>query len=105
VTADRLGAGSGWRNYATPESVPVVLDATDRNRAIVEMIGTGAFTDTPALARWAETAEAQPILRGFLLARIKPAETEYFAVDFVAALDQIDAQDALAADIEARFGQ
>jgi hypothetical protein len=100
-----LHAGGAWRNYATPEAVPLVLDADDRSRAIVGMLSTGAFADTPALARWSVTAEAQPILREFLLARIRPAASDYFAIDLDAAAGEIDAQDALAADIEARFGQ
>lgn len=95
---------AGWRNYATAETVPLVLDAVDRNRAILEMIATGGFADTPALERWSTTAEAQPILRQFLLARIMPAPSEYFAIDLDAARSEIDAQDTLAADIEARFG-
>ena len=98
------GAG-GWPAAAGPESVPLVLNDADRNRAVIEMLRTGGFKDTPALQRWSITAEAQPILRGFLLARIKPAETEYFAVDLDAAADEVAAQDALAADIEARFGE
>ena len=85
--------------------MPLVLNDADRNRAIIEMLRTGEFQNTPALQRWSVAAEAQPILRGFLLARIKPAETEYFAVDLDAAADQVAAQDALAADIEARFGE
>lgn len=91
--------------YATADSVPLVLDAADRNRAIIEMLSTGGFEDTSALARWSETAEAQPILRGFLLARIAPLPTELFHIDLDAAADEIAAQDALAADIEARFGR
>jgi hypothetical protein len=83
----------------------MVLGAIDRNRAILAMIDTGGFRDTPALERWSKTDEAQPILRGFLLARIKPAKTEYFAIDLDAAASEIVEQDALAADIEARFAE
>jgi hypothetical protein len=99
-----MRAWESWA-YATPADVPLVLGADDRNRAIVEMLSTGGFADTPALARWSETAEAQPILRGFLMARIMPSPTEFFEVDLEGAADEIAAQDALAADIEARFGR
>ena len=98
------GAG-GWPTAAGPGSVPLVLNDANRHQAVIEMVRTGGFEDTPALQRWSVTAEAQPILRVFLLARIKPAETEYFAVDLDAAADEVAAQDALAADIEARFGE
>lgn len=98
------GAGCAWPANATAASVPLVLDADDRNRAILEMLGTGGFADTPALGRWSETAEAQPILREFLIARTMPLPTEYFQVDLDAAEDELAAQDRLAADIELRFG-
>lgn len=88
-----------WPQYATAASVPLILGADDRNRAIIAMLATGGFADTPALARWAETAEAQPILREFLIARTMPLPTEYFQVDLDAAADEITAQDALAAGI------
>lgn len=99
-----MSAWESWA-YATPADVPLVLDADDRNRAIVEMLSTGGFADTPALARWSETPEAQPILREFLMARIMPSPTEFFEVDLEAAAEEVAAQDALAADIEARFGR
>lgn len=95
--------GREWPRDATPDSVPLILGRVDRDRAIIAMLSTGAFTDSPALARWAVTAEAQPILRGFLLDRIKPDPSEFFAVDFEACEAEIAAQDLLAADIEARF--
>ena len=98
------GWGSTWPANATAASVPLILNASDRNRAIIEMLATGGLEDTPALARWAETAEAQPILREFLIARTMPLPTDWFAVDLDAAADEIVAQDTLAADIEARFG-
>ncbi|TKW64672.1 MAG: hypothetical protein DI616_18190 [Paracoccus denitrificans] len=98
-------AGKAWPASATPDSVPLVLSAADRDRAILEMVQTGGFADTPALARWAETAEAQPILREFLIARTMPLPGEYFSIDLDACHDEIAAQDALAADIEARFGR
>lgn len=99
-----MTAWGSWGD-ATADSVPLVLDAYNRNRAVVEMLSTGGFADTPALARWSETAEAQPILREFLIARIRPSPTEFFEVDLEAAAAEIAAQDALAADIEARFGR
>lgn len=98
------GAGGSWSASAGPASVPLVLDDDDRNRVILEMLHTGGFQDTPALERWSITDEAQPILRGFLLARTMPLETDYFAIDLDAAADEVAAQDALAADIERRFG-
>jgi len=103
---DPDGIGMGRRvDPACPVSVPIVLNAVDRSRAIMELLSVGGFADTPALARWAETAEAQPILRGYLAARLKPADGEYFAIDFDAAAGEIAARETLAADIEARFGR
>lgn len=89
---------------ATEADVPLVLDAHDINRAIVEMISTGGFKDTPALNRWAKTPGAQSILRWFLIARTMPAPTEYFQIDLEAAAAEIAAQDMLAAAIEENFG-
>lgn len=96
--------GKAWSVPATSDSVPLILDADDRSRAVLAMLETGGFQDTRALGRWAETAEAQPILREFLIARTMPLPGEYFSIDLDAAEDEIAAQDALAADIEARFG-
>lgn len=98
------GAGRPWPANATAASVPLIFTAGDRNRAILAMLRTGGFADTPALARWSVTKEAQPILREFLIACTMPLPTEYFQVDLGAAEDEIAAQDALAADIELRFG-
>jgi len=103
---DPDGIGIGMRvDPAGLASVPITLNAVDRSRAIIEMLSAGGFADTPALARWAKTAEAQSIVRGYLAARLKPADGEYFAIDLDAAAGEIAARDTLAADIEARFGR
>ncbi len=98
--------GRAWHGWPTASdlSVPPKLGPIDRNRAILEMVGTGAFADTPALERWSETAEALPILRRYLLQHVAPHPTRECDVDLAAAEAEIAYEDALAADIEARFG-
>ncbi|WP_454888099.1 hypothetical protein [Sphingomonas oryzagri] len=91
--------------YATADDVPLLLGPLDRNRALMEMVATGAFEDTPALARWSETAEAQPILREFLIGAMTPPPSKLLQFDLDLAADEILDQDTLAADIEARFGR
>ncbi len=93
-----------WGRYLTEADLPAVLGPAERNEAILTMLQTGGFEDTPALARWSETDEAQPILREFMILRIKPLPTDYFSIDLEAARREVAEQDALAADIEARFG-
>jgi hypothetical protein len=99
-----MTVGDSWPRHATEADVPLVLDAHDINRAVLEMISTGGFKDTPALNRWAKTPGAQSILRWFLIARTLPAPTEYFQIDLEAAAAEIAAQDMLAAAIEENFG-
>ncbi|WP_010188113.1 hypothetical protein [Sphingomonas sp. PAMC 26605] len=96
---------ASWLPYRTVDDVPRVLGPVDRNRALIEMVGTGGFEDTPALARWSETAEAQPILREFLIAAMTPPPSELHQVDLDLAKGEMADQDTLAADIEARFGR
>jgi|TARA_Y100000815_G_scaffold271284_1_gene297549 hypothetical protein len=99
-----MTVGGSWPPHATEGDVPLILDAHDINRAVLEMLSTGGFKDTPALRRWARTPGANAVLRYFLIARTMPLPTEYFQIDLEAASAEIAAQDMLAAAIEANFG-
>ena len=93
-----------WPRNAMAADIPSVLDKNDRNRALLEMVSSGGFADTPALARWSETDEAQPVLRQWLIARAMPLPTDPFAINLAACEREIAEQDKLAAEIETRYG-
>lgn len=68
------------------------------------MVTYGGFRDSAALARWSETAEAQPVLRRWREWRCSREPGEYFSVSTIDSAAEDAAMEALAAKIEAEFG-
>ncbi|WP_254602527.1 hypothetical protein [Sphingomonas bacterium] len=76
----------------------------DRNEAVLHMVQSGAFPDDFALVRWSVTPEAVPILQRWLEEGRAPLPRSAAEIDHDAVGRELAEQDALAADIQARFG-
>lgn len=80
------------------------MEKRERDSGVSAMLAVGGFASTPAFRRWSKTDEATPILRAWAGVYRAPDEDEFFAID-LAAEEVAERQcDALAADIELRFG-
>lgn len=76
----------------------------ERNEALIHMVQSGAFPDDLALARWSVTAEAVPVLQRWLEAGRRSLPRAATDLDMEAVRAGLADEDALAADIQARFG-
>lgn len=81
----------------------MTLTDKDVKEALLYMAESGAFPNELALSRWAITDEAEPHLRYWLAEGRRPLPTISEEIDLEAANADLAAQDALAADIAARF--